>query len=117
MASIALKKKINMTYADKIRAIRAEITIFGGTLISLADSNVIIGFGARGVHGTGYFMLRDITADEKIVGINDDGVEITIPIHWLSENYLCTIFVHYYNACKEQLTESAMKEIDEIIKE
>ena len=103
-----------MTYADKIKTIRRQITILGGTTISFENARNIVGFGKRGTHNN-YFMLRDITADDKLVGINEDGAEITIPIHWLSENYLYSIFVDYYNACKMQLTNSAMKEIDKIL--
>ena len=104
-----------MTNAEKIKAIRHQITLFGGTCVSLENAKSIIGFNKPTLHDN-YYMLRGITADEKLLGRNDDGDVITIPIHWFSENYLYSVLNTYVKACKEQLSDYAFKKIEEIIK-
>ena len=104
-----------MTYKEQIEAIRSKITLFGGTIVSLKNSQTIVGFGRPGRHDS-YYMLRDITADGKIVGVNDEGQTISIPIHWISESHLVFVRDSYLKACKEQLTDSAYREIEKIIK-
>lgn len=37
-----------MTYKEQIEAIRSKITLFGGTIVSLKNSQTIIGFGRPG---------------------------------------------------------------------
>lgn len=104
-----------MNNQEKIEAIRKRITLFGGTTISLEKANTIIGFG-RPRRRDSYYMLRDITADGKIVGRNEENQTISIPIHWISETHLGYVLQSYLQACKEQLTDSAYKEIEKIIK-
>ena len=104
-----------MTNAEKILAIRDKIIIFGGTCISLEKSNTIVGFNKPRKHDD-YYMFRDVTADGKILGRTDSGNVITIPVHWFSETHLGHILNSYLNACKEQLSDSAFKEIEEIVK-
>ena len=104
-----------MNNAEKIQAIRDRIILFGGTVISLEKANTIIGFG-RPKRRDSYYMFRDVTADGKIVGINHEGHTISIPIHWISETHLGYVLQSYVQACKEQLTDSAYKEIEKIIK-
>ena len=104
-----------MNNQEKILAIREKIMVFGGTTISLENCNTIMGFG-RPRNRDDYYMLRDITADGKLVGRNSEGHMISVPIHWFSESYLVFVLGGYVRACKEQLTDSAYKEIEKIIK-
>lgn len=104
-----------MNNQEKIEAIRHRITLFGGTVVSLEGANTILAFG-RPNQRDDYYMLRDITADGKIVGRNREGQTISIPAHWISETHLGYILNSYLAACIEQLTDSAYKEIENCIK-
>lgn len=104
--------KANMKNIEKIKAIRHQINLFGGVVISFRKTSSILGFGKYD-----YFMLADITADGFIIGENNDGVMVKMPLEWLSENYLYQIYLSYINLCKEQLSESAYKEIEKIVGE
>lgn len=104
-----------MNNQEKIEAIRQQITLFGGTIISFEKANTIVAFG-RPKRSDDYYMLRDITTDGKIIGRNQEGQTISIPIHWFSETYLGHILNSYLSACKEQLTDSAYRKIEICIK-
>ena len=103
-----------MTNKEKIKAIRNKIASFGGTTISFDNVNTFVGFGASHDYDD-HYMFRGVSADDKIIGRNGKGNEIHIPIHWLDEFILSYMVKSYLGACKEQLTESAYKEIEELI--
>lgn len=103
-----------MTYAEKIQAIRDRITLFGGTLVSLNGCSTIVGYNKN--VGEDYYMLYDITVNGHIIGKTKSGSIIKIPINWLSEFYLHSVYDSYMKACKEQLTENAFSEIEEVVK-
>ena len=102
-----------MNYADKIKAISRRINQFGGTIVTFGNSNLIIGFNKE--LGENYYMFRGFTMDDKVIGRSGKGEEIHIPIHWLSDTHLYAIYIEYMKACKEQLTESAYKEIEKVV--
>ena len=103
-----------MNYVEKIKAISKRINVFGGTTVSFKDSKHIIGFNKYAI-GENYYMFRGFTMDDKVIGRSDRGEEIRIPLHWLSEMYLYGIYDEYMKACKEQLSESAYKEIEKVV--
>lgn len=110
----ANKRNKVMTNAEKIIAVRNKIILFGGTCVSLKNSTTIVGFNSP--KNRDYYMFRDVTVGGQIIGETDAGNIISIPIHWFSETHLGYILNSYLKACKEQLSDSVFKEIEEIVK-
>ena len=95
-----------MTVTDKLNAITEKINIFGGTM-------VLFNIDA---FRFGRLSLQQVRHNELVFRDYNLNSSYYFPFSAFNDTFLESVYISYLAACRENLTESAHKELQEVIK-
>lgn len=95
-----------MTVIDKLNAITEKINLFGGTMVLFEMGTLMLG----------RLSLYQVRYDELVFRDYNLNSFYYFPLSVFNDTFLESVYVSYLTACRENLTESAHKELQEVIR-